>query len=1117
MPKELKLLIVEDNENDALLMVNTLQKEGYEVSYKRVETEPEMRKALTKGGWDAILADYKLPTFSGLKALEIAGGKDKVTPFVIVSGTIGEAAAVNSMKAGADDYVDKDTLGFLVPAVEQAIKSTRLNLRTEAMRKALLDGAREWNVSFNALHDAVCLIGVDRKIKRCNRTMAEMFSVEEDILTGANCCDLVHKGVIPEKECPVHKALFSKRRETSEFNLDGKWVSITADPVLGPSGQITDFVHTIHDITDRKKAEDTLLKRTHDLGERVKELKLLYEISRLVERPDASLDEIFRELTGSIPSAWQYPDITCCRITFRGREFTSSPFRQTKWNLTKDINVFGKKEGSIEVFYLFEKPRQDEGPFLKEERELLNTLSAVLERAIEKKQAEEQLKERERLLGQAESIGKIGAWEMDIEAGGRSIWTKGLYDILDIDEGAPVPNISEISRWYPPEYREELKNKLEDTLRKGKKLYFEAPFRTAKGNLKWGVSIGEAVERNGKVVKLRGTFQDITERKRTEEALIRSERRFKNIVERSYDVICLFNRKGEFKYVSPSVKKITGYTPAAITGTNFSKYIPTSELPRLVKAFNRLLDGENITDYPLPVLTKEGKIIYAEANGSPVRSDGKITGAQVIFRDITERKKAVDALKQSEQRFKSAVLDSPFPMAIHGEDGEILQISRSWTDLSGYTHKEIPTIADWTEKAYGKRKKIIKKDIDKLYALKKRVNEGEYTITTKSGEERIWDFSSAPLGTMPDGRRLILSVANDVTERKKAKKQFLREMNFSEKLITSLPGLFYFFDEAGRMIRWNKRLEEVSGYPAGKIRKMDPADFFDGKDKEAVKDTIKEVIEKGESSVEADLVSMSGERLPHHFTGVKIDMEGRHYVLGTGIDITERKRAEEAKQHLVRNVTHGLKTPIAVSQMALHVCRDNIERSDMKEINESIDIVSRNLKLLSKDIDTILTSTTVDMRKTGSRAVKERSSLKAVVKDILRDRTKVMDGGKIRTKVDIEEKANKIKIDRRDLRILLNCLIGNAVKFTEKGSISITARLKDRFVEIRVKDTGCGISKDNLDRVFDKFYKRHPAVEGTGLGLSISKDISEMYNGQIRIESPGRGKGTTAVVRLPKG
>jgi PAS domain S-box-containing protein len=134
------------------------------------------------------------------------------------------------------------------------------------------------------------------------------------------------------------------------------------------------------------------------------------------------------------------------------------------------------------------------------------------------------------------------------------------------------------------------------------------------------------------------------------------------------------------------------------------------------------------------------------------------------------------SLQLTEERFRRAILDAPLPIMLHAENGEVLQINGAWTELSGYEYSEIPTIEDWTEKAYHSRKSLVQADIDRLHQLNARISEGEYIITTASGETRIWDFYSAPLGKLSDGRSLVISTAIDVTARKQAEAE-IRMLN----------------------------------------------------------------------------------------------------------------------------------------------------------------------------------------------------------------------------------------------------------------------------------------------------------------------------------------------------
>jgi PAS domain S-box-containing protein len=112
-----------------------------------------------------------------------------------------------------------------------------------------------------------------------------------------------------------------------------------------------------------------------------------------------------------------------------------------------------------------------------------------------------------------------------------------------------------------------------------------------------------------------------------------------------------------------------------------------------------------------------------------------------------------------------AIQDAPVPIMLHAEDGEVLLISRAWTELTGYTPTELPTIADWIQRAYGsQRQAAIQANIARLYQLEQSTDEGGFAIMTRQGETRIWSFYSSPLGTLPDNRRIVNSMAIDVTE-----------------------------------------------------------------------------------------------------------------------------------------------------------------------------------------------------------------------------------------------------------------------------------------------------------------------------------------------------------------
>jgi signal transduction histidine kinase/DNA-binding response OmpR family regulator len=171
----------------------------------------------------------------------------------------------------------------------------------------------------------------------------------------------------PEVEVRVktHLDLYRLRRELSQRNAELQ-----------------------REIREHQQVRDALQQRTRELGERVKELNCVYSISALIERPSISLEEILQGTAELIPPAWQYPEIACARIVMNDQEFRSERFRETAWKQESHLSKYGERIGSVQVYYLEEKPHGDRGPFLREERDLLDAITERLSRVIERFSAE---------------------------------------------------------------------------------------------------------------------------------------------------------------------------------------------------------------------------------------------------------------------------------------------------------------------------------------------------------------------------------------------------------------------------------------------------------------------------------------------------------------------------------------------------------------------------------------------------------------------------------------------------------------------------------------------------------------------------------------------------------
>ncbi|MGI0488606.1 PAS domain S-box protein [Pantanalinema rosaneae CENA516] len=142
--------------------------------------------------------------------------------------------------------------------------------------------------------------------------------------------------------------------------------------------------------------------------------------------------------------------------------------------------------------------------------------------------------------------------------------------------------------------------------------------------------------------------------------------------------------------------------------------------------------------------------------------------AQSLNQTEQRRQQTEAGLHELDQQFRQAISNAPIPIILHTDDGAILQISHTWTEITGYAPAEMPTIAAWTVLAYGEQHYSVQTKIRQLYTLSQRIAEHEFEIRTRQGEARIWDFFSAPIGSLADGRRMVMSAAIDVTERRRA-------------------------------------------------------------------------------------------------------------------------------------------------------------------------------------------------------------------------------------------------------------------------------------------------------------------------------------------------------------
>ena len=264
MADPLRVLLVEDSPDDALLLERALREWGHDTQMTRVETAEEMLDALATSSWEVVLADHKLPRFGAMEALKVLQGSGRDLPFIVVTGTVGEERAAELLRAGAHDFILKDRLTRLGPAVEREIREAQH--REERRRaQAELERARaRYRALIESASDAVFVLGPDGEIRYSSPAAGDILGRPPEELVGMNGLDLVDardRDRVAEELAAVVEESGTRRAEYRVVHPDGKvrHVESVATNLLQKEGVAGVVVNT-RDLTERKELEAQLLQ-----------------------------------------------------------------------------------------------------------------------------------------------------------------------------------------------------------------------------------------------------------------------------------------------------------------------------------------------------------------------------------------------------------------------------------------------------------------------------------------------------------------------------------------------------------------------------------------------------------------------------------------------------------------------------------------------------------------------------------------------------------------------------------------------------------------------------------------------------------------------------------------
>ncbi|MCK4353315.1 PAS domain S-box protein [candidate division WOR-3 bacterium] len=616
---------------------------------------------------------------------------------------------------------------------------------------------------------------------------------------------------------------------------------------------------------------------------------------------------------------------------------------------------------------------------------------------------------------------------------------------------------------------------------------------------------------------LQCNVRDITEREETMEALRESERKYRTLFQSIADGVLIHDDKGKILDANKTTCIRLGRTLAELKGMNIRELVG-KEYATLVSKRIRKTTSKRINIFETVFLSKTGKPIPCEVLETITAYKGVPTILSVA-RDITERKQAEGALRESETKFKT--LTDNVNIGIYrnttGPRGKFIEANLAIVKLFGYKNKEeflAMKVADLYQNP-ADRKKFNEKMLSVGF-----VENEELQLKRKNGTLFIGSVSVVAVKDEKGKVKYYDGVIEDITNRKwteeallKSEKRYRQLVELSpDAIVVQCEGKFVFVNSAGVKLFGATNYEQLIGKPIMNFIRPD----YQG----IVKKRIQSVKEEGKTllSIEEKIIRLDGEVIDVNVVIAPIIYKNEPAIQVIIRDITERKRMEEqivrasklsAMGEMIGGIAHELNNPLTSvlgnAQLLLS------SKFDKKTISETLGKIESSAKRCRDIVADLLEFT----REKSYRF--KPVNINDVIKNVLKMFQEQADISQIKIVTDFQKKLPSVKVSVAHIeQVFLNIMTNAQHAMPKRGTLTITTLVEENNVKIRFQDTGVGIKHKDLEKVFNPFYTKiaDSKFKGTGLGLSMAHKIIERHKGIINVESEGKDKGATFIVSL---
>jgi len=627
--------------------------------------------------------------------------------------------------------------------------------------------------------------------------------------------------------------------------------------------------------------------------------------------------------------------------------------------------------------------------------------------------------------------------------------------------------------------------------------------------------------------------RDITERKRANEDLLRSEEQYRAIFNASEDALVLWDSSLRRVDVNPAYERIFGWTRDEVIGHAFrQRALPTEYTERRLELVRRALAGE-ATNVEIESVRKSGERFHADLRNIPIRYRGE-PHVLAIVRDVTERKRAEAALATSEEQYRAVFNASLDALVLRDADFRIVDVNPSYERMSGYRRDEVRGADHVVANPAAVNARV--------KALHQRALEGE-TIRLETQMVRrdgSWlDIELSGVRTLYQGRPHVLYSGRDVTERKRAVGALQASEEQYRAIFNAAADSMVLRDAEFRIVDVNPAYEAMSGRPRAEAIGRQEITMTSPEMHERIRRSHAQALAGTPVQWEADATRRNGESFFIETRGVPIQYDGQPHVLYVGRDITARKRAEIERAALEAQLRQAQKME-AIGQLTGGIAHDfnNILTGIMGylvlagERPAAFDDPRLARHLEQARLGAQRARDLIQQMLTFSRG-RRTSGLPVALGPLVAEATTLLRSSlpaTLELRTELDKGLPEVRIDPVQFeQVLLNLCINARDAMEGVGSVRVHARLADasgqrcasckqkldgRFVEIAVEDNGHGIPPEVLERMFEPFFSTKEVGRGSGMGLASVHGIVHEHGGHIVVDTiPGRG--TTFRIELP--